>query len=397
MHEKMTTLVNEMQADITKKHISKNNVKKIRKEMRHLRGYTVYLYDDVKDMDKAFYASRLEDKAYVSSSSFVLRLYEPIEYVYKVQFYDGSYTLYISSYQGSMFMQRYILLICIVSVFIFLFFILFFVHRKMRYVLQIGDEMKQIEEGNYHHTIVYKGNDEITVLAKQLHHLRNVLYERQVREREARKANEELVTAMSHDLRTPLTSLMGYLDILDLKLYKNEEERNMYLQKTRKKAEQIKVMSDKLFNHFLAYAQQDEVVCATVSGDEVRQLLMIFSDELRDRHFKTFTMLGHQSFQIRADHKLLERVFDNLFSNICKYASGDMVIISLDLHQGQVIIKVKNKKKKEITKEESTQIGLKSVYKMMKDMGANAVINKDVEYFCVELIFPYREIVADES
>lgn len=395
IHEKTKADIQKLQKTITEKKISKNEGKKIRKEMHQFRGYTMYLYDDIDEMDKGYFVSSLENKSYLATSSFLLRLYDPTEDEFDLEFYDGTYSLYVYSYQGVIFMQRYLLVICAFSVLIFISIIMIFVHRKMRYVLQIGDEMKRIEEGDLHHTIVYKGNDEITTLAKQLNHLRNALYDNMVKEEEARKANEELVTAMSHDLRTPLTSLMGYLDIVNMKIYKSEEEHDSYLRKSRKKAEQIKTMSDKLFNHFLVYAQQDEVVCEAIGDEDIRALLNLFCDELKERHFKIYDALDRQSFQIRADCKLLERIFDNLFSNICKYAGRDMVVVSLNIHQGQMSIKVKNKKKSDASKEESTHIGLKSIHKMMKDMGANVVIDEDAECFCVELIFACREIISE--
>ncbi|MCQ5292848.1 histidine kinase dimerization/phospho-acceptor domain-containing protein, partial [Longicatena caecimuris] len=72
-------------------------------------------------------------------------------------------------------------------------------------------------------------------------------------------ANQDLVTAMSHVLSTPLTSLLCYLDILDMKIYKNEEERSEYIRKCKIKSDQIKYMSDLLFTHFLIYAQDDNI------------------------------------------------------------------------------------------------------------------------------------------
>lgn len=391
IHEKTQADINILQQNITKKKISKEDSKKIRKEMHQFRGYTMYLYDDETDIDRDYFISSLQNKAYLQTSSFLLRLYDPSNEEYQLKFYDGTYILYVYSYQGVIFMQRYLLLSCLLAVLVFVSVIMIFVHRKMRYVLQIGNEMKLIENGDYHHTIIYKGNDEITTLARQLNHLRNVLYDNMVREEEARKANEELVTAMSHDLRTPLTSLMGYLDILDMKIYKNEEERDKYIDKSKQKANQIKEMSDKLFNHFLVYAQSDEIECTVIRSEGIKKLLHVFCDELKERHFKIYEAIENSSFQIMADKKLLERVFDNVFSNICKYSSKDMVVVSLTLHQGQVMIKIKNRKKKDASKEESTHIGLKSIHKMMKDMGANEHVEDDMESFSISLIFPCRE------
>ncbi|MEG0736602.1 MAG: HAMP domain-containing sensor histidine kinase [Longicatena sp.] len=391
--EKQTSeQIKTLQSNITDKNISKEDSKNIQKEMHKFKGLTMFLYDGEADVDREYLISNLENKAYIQTSSFMVRLYEPLSKQYDLHFYDGTYTLYVDSYQGVVFMIRYLIIICAFAVLLFISIIMIYVHRKMRYVLEIGDEMKLIENGDYHHTIMYKGSDEITDLAKQLNHLRSALYENMSKEEDARKANEELVTAMSHDLRTPLTSLIGYLDIVDLKIYKTDEEKDKYIHKSKEKAAQIKGMSDRLFNHFLVYAQNDDVDLSTFTQDDIKGLLGLFCDDLKERHIKVYEAFDKQPFQIRADHKLMNRIYDNLLSNICKYAEKDMVVVSLSVHQGLVTIKVKNKKKKDATKEESTHIGLKSITKMMKEMGGNVSIDQDMDCFSIELIFPCREI-----
>ena len=133
------------------------------------------------------------------------------------------------SYQGVWFMELYVIGAIVLCVMLFLLLIMRYIRRKINYILKIGDEMKLIESGDFQHPILYEGKDELTDLAIQLNQLRSVLDENMRSEKEAKQANQDLVTAMSHDLRTPLTSLLGYLDILDMKIYKNEEERSEYI------------------------------------------------------------------------------------------------------------------------------------------------------------------------
>lgn len=385
-----TSEIDKLQKNITEKKLSKNNQKAIRKEMRKFRGLTMYLYDDEENIVKEASMSKLEDKVYVKTASFLLTLYEPKAEEYILKFKDGSYPLMVYSYQGINFMIRFIIFAAGASVLLFVAIIMLFVHRKMKYVLSIGEEMKMIENGNFHHTIVYKGNDELSDLARQLNHLRNALYDNMLREQEARKANEELVTTMSHDLRTPLTSLLGYLDILDMKIYKNEEGRDTYIKKSRQKAEQIKEMSDKLFNHFLVYAKDEEITLHPISSTALHTQITSQCEELRDMNYTIHQNMDNRDYQILGDENLLRRVFDNVFSNVKKYASKELVLVTLLVDKGKVNICVKNKKKKDHSKEESTQIGLKSVDKMMKQMNGNLSFTSLQEDFIVELVFPCR-------
>ena len=88
---------------------------------------------------------------------------------------------------------------------------------------------------------------------------------------------------------------------------------------------------------------------------------------------------------------MLQRVFDNVFSNIRKYAGKQVVTISLQVEKGSVLIRLKNRKKKDASREESTQIGLKSVNKIMKSMNGSFLYENDDTEFVVELFFPCRQ------
>ena len=276
--------IKKLQASIDSKHISKEDSKSTRKEMHKFKGLTMYLYDGETNVDREYLISNLENKSYIQTSSFIVRLYEPLSQQYDLKFYDGTYTLYVDSFQGVSFMIRYLLILSIGAVLLFISIIMIFVHRKMRYVLEIGEEMKLIED----------------------------------------------------------------------------------------------------------------VELTTFTHEDIIRIVSLFCEELKERHFRVYKTFDTQPFQIRADQKLLNRIYDNLLSNICKYAEKDMIVVSLTLHQGQVMIKVKNKKKSDATKEESTRIGIKSIRKNMKDMGGNVSVVEDMECFSIELIFPCREISTQD-
>lgn len=393
VEEKTNLDIDRFQSYVTQNHISKQDNKKIKKIMKKYKGYTMYLYDGNMEIDSEYFVSSLEPQAYLETSSFFVRIYDPTVQEFDVEFYDGKYTLFVYSYHGVSFMIRYLLFAIVITILIFILTIMVFIHRKMRYVLNLGEEMKSIELGDYHNTIIYKGSDEITLLAHQLNELRNALYMNMVREKDARKANEDLVTAMSHDLRTPLTSLLGYLDILHMKIYKNETERDNYIYKSKRKAEQIKDMSDRLFNHFLLYAQNEEAHCETLNQEDLHNDLCLFCAELIDRNYKIYDVYDKQLFQIQADRTLLDRIYGNLLSNIMKYAEKDLIMVSLTVNQGQAIMKFKNKKKNEKSNNESTKIGLKSMDKMMKEMGGHLHVEENHEVFSIELLFPCRKVL----
>ena len=95
-------------------------------------------------------------------------------------------------------------------------------------VASLKDEILRMAAGNLRDSVPEMGQDEIGIIAEELDNLRTALQDTLVREKESRRANQDLITAMSHDLRTPLTILNGYLEVL--RLNRNPEMHEEYLQ-----------------------------------------------------------------------------------------------------------------------------------------------------------------------
>ena len=381
--------IEELQNTITEQGLSKKDSEAIRKELRKYKDLTLQLYDDEATLDEISLSAK-EEQAIVGTTSFWVYVYDPIFMNFTLEFSDGDAYLIVSSFIGITFIIRYVIIVLILSILLFIFLIMSFIHQKMKYILSIEEEMEYIKTGDFHHTIPYKGNDEITDLARQLNHLRNALYDNMIKEEEARTANYELVTAMSHDLRTPLTSLLGYLDILSMKIYKSDEARDEYIEKSKRKAEQIKVLSDKLFNHFLVYSKDEELQLHLISNDEFIQILSFYQDDLKEYKFEVLTKIENKQWKMMGDEAILQRVFDNIFSNIMKYAERSIVTITLQFEQNNMILRITNRKKKSASLEKGTQIGLKSVGKLMKGLNGSFQYEQNDEEFIVELAFPVK-------
>lgn len=382
--------IEELQNTITEQGLSKKDSEAIRKELRKYKDLTLQLYDDEATLDEISLSAK-EEQAIVGTTSFWVYVYDPIFMNFTLEFSDGDAYLIVSSFIGITFIIRYVIIVLILSILLFIFLIMSFIHQKMKYILSIEEEMEYIKTGDFHHTIPYKGNDEITDLARQLNHLRNALYDNMIKEEEARTANYELVTAMSHDLRTPLTSLLGYLDILSMKIYKSDEARDdEYIEKSKHKAEQIKELSDKLFNHFLVYSKDEELQLHLISNDEFIQILSFYQDDLKENKFEVLTKIENKQWKMMGDEAILQRVFDNIFSNIMKYAERSIVTITLQFEQNNMILRITNRKKKSASLEKGTQIGLKSVGKLMKGLNGSFQYEQNDEEFIVELAFPVK-------
>ena len=130
---------------------------------------------------------------------------------------------------------------------------------------------------------------------------------------------------MSHDIRNPLTALLGYLDLAKNGQYRSEEELQSFLDAAYGKAEQLKTLTDELFRYSLLFGCK-ELPMQMESYDArllLEQLLGESRVQLQQQGFTVQLLLPQQEVQIEADVMYLKRVLDNLFDNIRKYAEKE--------------------------------------------------------------------------
>lgn len=224
---------------------------------------------------------------------------------------------------------------------------LLFVRRITRYITQLGEELRILEGGDLEHEIPVRGSDELGDLAQSIDDMRRGMLERQRDDDRVREQSYELVTAMSHDLRSPLTALIGYLDILSLDTAGLEIDRDRYLRDSRMKAYQIKDISDELFDYFLSFDKSTRThEPETCRGDELFQQAVepgLF--ELESAGFTVVESGGEvlASSLVRVDRMLAQRGFDNIFSNIVRHAdASDPVRVSYAREGGDLLVRFEN-------------------------------------------------------
>ena len=113
--------------------------------------------------------------------------------------------------------------------------------------------------------------------------MRDAIIERMGNEKRAWEANSELITAMSHDIRTPMTSLIGYLGLLNNTESLTEEERRRYLEAAYGKSLALKELTDELFKYFLVFGRSE----------------LELQREDYDIHMLLMQLLGEAEFDLR--------------------------------------------------------------------------------------------------
>ncbi len=153
----------------------------------------------------------------------------------------------------------------------------------------------------------------------------------------------ELITNVSHDIKTPLTSIINYSDLI-MKEPAGSEKINEYAEVLHRQSEKLKRLIDDLVETSKASTGNLEVILAPCSVNELlSQAAGEYEQKMEDSGLTLVSEIPENSFSIMADGRRLWRVFDNLLNNACKYAlSGTRVYMSLKEEDGNALITFKN-------------------------------------------------------
>ncbi|HWI47309.1 MAG TPA: HAMP domain-containing sensor histidine kinase [Rummeliibacillus sp.] len=217
-----------------------------------------------------------------------------------------------------------------IAVFTFSFF--YITKRKMNQIEMLAKGVLEIAKGNLGYRIKKKGQDEIAVLTDNVNRMAEAIMTSIEMERRVEKQKSELITNVSHDLRTPLTSIMGYLRLLREERYETKEQYDEYLKIAFSKSEQLKKLIDDLFeytkltNESIVLEQQE--VCINELLDQLIEELIPQAEENHRSLIKNFS---EERIFATLDSEKIVRVFDNLLINAIKYSTGDgKIFVSLE-------------------------------------------------------------------
>ena len=178
------------------------------------------------------------------SETDAIQLHKTWRYFYEVTFADGPADVYVhKNYQRNIYLIA-TMITAGISAFVWALFLSRSFSKRIKYVLQLQSEItdQQIDLGQ---SFTENGNDELTNLAAALNHMREALLKSKQDEMLRKKEQETLVLGMAHDLRTPLTGLMGYLE-LGKRCQGDQGKVDAYMDKASGKTNQIRELSDKL-------------------------------------------------------------------------------------------------------------------------------------------------------
>ena len=261
--------------------------------------------------------------------------------------------------------------------------------KIIRYILQLSEEIQAMEGGDLEHPITVRGHDEITTLASCLDSMRITLRQQQEEEAQASAKVKSLITEMSHDLRTPLTTLLLYTEILRGHKYDTPEQEADYLNKIDAKARQIKQLSDNLFEYALVTRDTVAVLDPPAHFSEIFEgPLTELVETLQQRGFACALELGEEDVLLSVNGQYVRRILDNITSNLLKYADPQSVVmVHFVQENGMEGLCFENRVLPIPPAAESTKVGLTSIETMMEKMHGVCRIEQPEGLFRMTLLF----------
>jgi signal transduction histidine kinase len=277
---------------------------------------------------------------------------------------DGE-SLHVQIYDYSEYFQRDILSVIsfVISMIVLGAVVVEHFGRLIARINRLQYDVNEVSRGHLDHPIVATGFDELTKLSYDVENMRSAMLDNIEKEREALQMNTELITSMSHDIRTPLTVLMGYVDIMKSDL--PPEEMREYVLASEKTVQRLKQLSDDMFKYFRAFGKGAEGITM-----EEYNASTLFEQLLTEHVF----LLGESGYQVdynidelmdgksivKTDAPHMMRVMDNIFSNLYKYADIEKEVSVKGRREGDLAVFEFKNYVAENKGAESSKVGLKT-------------------------------------
>ena len=273
---------------------------------------------------------------------------------------------------------------------IFILMVLIGIRKKMEYIRKLSKEIQILEGGNLEYKITVTGKDELAALAGGLNCMRESFRRQTIQEAEIVRENQKIVTQMSHDIRTPLTSIMLYTELLKKGTYKNEEQFREYIEKIERKTRRMKQLADNLFEYSLVSSDQE------IELEEAENEKMLFYDlfsettsYLEQQGYQVDFLVNWNEARLKINTDYISRILDNVTSNIQKYADKSCPVTIGSVKNGNMEGFYFENRTAVLTDEtESTGVGIQSIKNMMAKMGGRCITGMENGVFRLTLYFP---------
>ena len=238
----------------------------------------------------------------------------------------------------------FMLVTVIAAICFFIIYFLLFIKRIVKDMTYISDRIIDIADGKSDEKIIIERQDEIGEIAGRINEMTEQINQLIKSERDALQSNKDLIACVAHDLRTPITSVKGYLDLaLDTKHY-DLEQRQKYVRIAQTKANRLEYLIHDLFNYTKLTSGEITLHRSKIDLVQlVEQMLEEFYPLFQEEELECTTKYNISYLEMNMDGELIARAVQNLLSNAIKYGKdGKHVYVELECLEQEVQIRVTN-------------------------------------------------------
>ncbi|KGI39635.1 sensor histidine kinase [Clostridium tetani] len=207
----------------------------------------------------------------------------------------------------------------------------------------ISQAIKNIEQGNYNERIrMQNSNKNLNNLIESINGLVDKFQNSMKLNKEYEDERRNMITNISHDLRTPLTSLLGYIEFIKDNKNLSEEEREEYINIIEEKGNNLRNLMSEFFQLSKLEGNDIKLNIKKINLSEIiRQSIILFYNDFNNKEIEPVIDLPSKEIYVMADKIAVERVLNNLISNAIKYGyEGKNIGINLEYNKKNVQVTV---------------------------------------------------------
>jgi signal transduction histidine kinase len=213
--------------------------------------------------------------------------------------------------------------------------------RNVRLKLNnISETLDDLARGNSNRKILAKPNDMISIICYKMNDIVHEFRQQIIELKKAEKTNSQLMTSLSHDVRTPLTTLIGYLDAAQKGIVAGTE-REEYIETARLRAHDMKDYVDVLFEWFKLNSNEETFTIRKAELAELtRNLLTDWIPIFEDKGLAFDIDIPEQRITVNLDTDAYARIMNNLIQNVISHSRSTQVRIKISILTANVLIAV---------------------------------------------------------
>lgn len=238
-------------------------------------------------------------------------------------------------------------LIIACSLALFISYFLLLTRHLSSYLAEITSGINEIAKGSFEHQIPVRTRDELGLIAGCINEMSEQIQNNMNLERQTEQEKNQLITSVAHDIRTPLTSILGYLELLCYKspsLKLPDEKQQEYLRIAYEKSLRLMTLTEDLFTYTkVSFGELKIQIQPLDLIMLLEQMIEEFYPSFMDAGLECRFLHSLNTIALNGDSSLLARAFSNLLSNAVKYGKdGKELSISADILAGSAVIKITN-------------------------------------------------------